>query len=115
MKEKKKKQSGIKGTWKDSSEFDALENCPICGGKGYIIRHSPNSQDTIAFCKCREMDNLKRIWSFSGIETRRNKLIFGNYKVYNEATKKCIGSRILEMYKNFIVAISGKENNYRLK
>ncbi len=87
MKEKKKKQSGIKGTWKDSSEFDALENCPICGGKGYIIRHSPNSQDTIAFCKCREMDNLKRIWSFSGIETRRNKLIFGNYKVYNEATK----------------------------
>ncbi len=86
--EKKKKQNGIKETWKDSSEVDALENCPICGGKGYIIKHSPDAQDTIAFCKCREMDKLKRMWSFSGIETQKNKLTFKNYNAYNTATEE---------------------------
>ncbi|EET88912.1 conserved hypothetical protein [Clostridium carboxidivorans P7] len=94
MKEKKQKQSGIKETWKDSSEADALENCPICGGKGYIIKHSPDAQDTIAFCKCREMDKLKRMWSFSGIETQKNKLTFKNYNAYNTATEEAKNTAI---------------------
>ncbi|AWI07742.1 ATP-binding protein [Clostridium drakei] len=100
MKERKQKQSGIKETWKDSSEANALENCPICGGKGYIIKHSPDAQDTIAFCKCREMDKLKRMWSFSGIETQKNKLIFKNYKVYNTATEEAKNTA-LKYFKSF--------------
>ncbi|WP_029163063.1 ATP-binding protein [Clostridium scatologenes] len=100
MEEKKKKQNGIKETWKASSEVDALENCPICGGKGYIIRHSSNSQDTIAFCKCREMDKLKRMWSFSGIETQKNKLTFKNYNAYNTATEEAKNTAI-KYFKSF--------------
>jgi DNA replication protein DnaC len=80
-----KKQSGTKETWKES--FETEELCPICGGKGYIIKHSPNAQDTIIFCKCREMDKVKRMWNFSGIETQRNKLTFSTYKVYSAATE----------------------------
>ncbi len=34
------------------------------------------------------MDKVKRMWSFSGIETQRNRLTFSNYKVYNAATEK---------------------------
>ncbi|AWI07810.1 ATP-binding protein [Clostridium drakei] len=94
MKERTKQQNCIKETWKDSSEVDALENCPICGGKGYIIKHSPDAQDTIAFCKCREMDKLKRMWSFSGIETQKNKLTFKNYNAYNEVTEEAKNTAI---------------------
>ncbi|AKN34108.1 DNA replication protein [Clostridium carboxidivorans P7] len=66
----------------------------MCGGKGYIIKHSPDAQDTIAFCKCREMDKLKRMWSFSGIETQKNKLTFKNYNAYNTATEEAKNTAI---------------------
>ncbi|WP_206154812.1 hypothetical protein [Clostridium muellerianum] len=46
------------------------------------------------------MDKLKRIWSFSGIEPQRNRLTFGNYRVYNEATKKAKDSA-LKYFKSF--------------
>ncbi|WP_206155067.1 hypothetical protein [Clostridium muellerianum] len=105
-----KKTYGIKETWKGSSETEAKELCPICGGKGYIIKHSPDAQDTIIFCKCREMDKVKRMWSFSGIETQKNKLTFKNYKIYNEATEKAMDTA-LKYFKSFKLIKNTRKNS----
>lgn len=61
--------------------------CPNCGGKGFIIKNSSKYQDTIVFCKCREMDKTRVLWKNSGIETEKNRLTFGNYKPYNRSTE----------------------------
>jgi DNA replication protein DnaC len=67
---------------KDSS------SCPICQGKGVIINRSSKYQDTIIFCKCREMDKTRTLWRNSGIETEKNRLTFSRYEPYNKATEE---------------------------
>jgi DNA replication protein DnaC len=110
MNQKKKKQYGTKETWKDSFEDESQESCPICGGKGYIIKHCPDSQDTIMFCKCKEMDKVKRMWSFSGIETQKNSLTFSNYKIYNAATEKAVDTA-LKYFKSFKAIKNTRKNS----
>ncbi|MBV7275712.1 hypothetical protein I6U48_22705 [Clostridium sp. PL3] len=87
-----------------------FNSCTICGGKGFIIKHNSSGQDTIIFCTCREIDKTKLLWKVSGIEKERNRLTFGSYKPYNEASKKAKGAAIA-YFKNFNSIKSNRRNS----
>lgn len=74
--------------------------CPLCLGKGFIIKHNLNAQDTIIFCKCREMDKTRALWKNSGIESEKNRLTFSNYRPYNRITEEAKNTA-LNYFKNF--------------
>ncbi|MDW8801476.1 ATP-binding protein [Clostridium sp. A1-XYC3] len=76
------------------------EECPACGGAGFVIKKSSKYQDTIVFCQCREMDKALLIWKNSGLQMEKNTLTFANYKPYNEVTKKAKNTAI-EYFKQF--------------
>lgn len=49
---------------------------------------SSRYQDTVVFCKCREMDKTRALWKNSGIELEKNRLTFGNFKSYSPDTER---------------------------
>lgn len=84
--------------------------CAVCGGSGFVIKNSSKYQDTIVFCKCREMDKTRVLWKNSGIETEKNRLTFGNYKIYNRSTEKAKEAAI-DYFKNFNNIRSTRKNS----
>lgn len=74
--------------------------CPLCDGKGFIIRQSSKYQDTVIFCKCKEMNKTHALWKNSGIENEKNRLTFTNYKPYNGITEK-VKEIAMNYFKNF--------------
>ncbi|WP_169809796.1 ATP-binding protein [Clostridium magnum] len=84
--------------------------CPICEGRGFTIKNSSKYQDTIVFCKCREMDKTRVLWKNSGIETEKNRLTFGNYKIYNRSTEKAKEAAI-DYFRNFNNIRSTRKNS----
>ncbi|MDP4144908.1 MAG: ATP-binding protein [Bacillota bacterium] len=69
---------------KDLSE----EVCALCGGTGLIVRHNDFGQDIMSFCRCREVEVSKNIWTASGINPSNSNLSFSSYKAYNSITMK---------------------------
>lgn len=69
-------------------------SCSLCGGKGFIIKHNPSLQDTITFCKCRELDKAALLWKNSGIEREKSRLTISSYKPYNTVTEKARAAAI---------------------
>lgn len=89
---------------------DLFKSCPLCGGKGFIIKHNTKQQDTITFCTCKAVDKARLLWKISGIEKERNRLTFNNYKIYNEASEKAKGAAI-SYFKNFNSIKSSRRNS----
>lgn len=41
---------------------DLFKACPMCGGKGFIIKYNAKQQDTVTFCNCKQVDKTKILW-----------------------------------------------------
>lgn len=62
--------------------------CPICHDTGWILIPQEHGMPLARSCECRNRERVATQWKRAGINLENSKLTFGNFKVWNSASKR---------------------------